>query len=545
MKSVLLAGRTDGFGARLCAFIRALTIAKREGLDLRFYWPSLGGVEGRGVNGTVLDIFPEYSPVVHFKSLREDPSLGQAQFLHNYASPQIEEIRSTYMSMSLSDELKIASRQICDVDLCIHARIGDLEDKPLYWGMDRFFPRQGYIKVLERIAEKYDSKSKVFLATDDPHLPVEARRIFPGIMTESELITSVGMTGAKGAVKLWLVVTQLSKTNLLIRPKVSAFTELSRIIASREYTEVPPAKFIGIEDLYEEINRLFSFHAIDLLSQNTKDNSSCIDQIYKNLGCIPPFLSASDRALISTMKPKPCPVPIVRFGEITSNSLVLPDDLTGIKAGIFVDRPKTTHSDRDLATLYPIACYSYSTSLGSNALKLRSVVGDPCQDIEHSAVNHQVSVPLNEIILNLSNHQDDDLLLSITLRRPSHQALLGIHDDLIQRFRIIFIDLYRLGVCRRANVFRKELAPLLLLLKKNFVCVHIIPCTDTHPSGAKDYIVYGLNINIPSHLQLSFLRKDRLPHAPTKISRLVTPPQSLVEDRHCNHSVLLNRFWHI
>lgn len=114
------------------------------------------------------------------------------------------------------------------------------------------------------------------------------------------------------------------------------------------------------------------------------------------------------------------------------------------------------------------------------------------------------SISLQGWVQELAPDSNDDLILQIDIEGAEYRNLLKTSDVVMRRFRIIVIELHRLGVCNRPADYKKELGPLLERLGQHFVCVH------AHPNNCcGDFLLTGSKLNLPNVHELTFLRRDR------------------------------------
>lgn len=280
---ILLAGRQDGIGCRLSCFIAAVLIAEEQGLQLRFLWPKTGVLYRNQIAGDVADIFPSVGHLVIANEAEIiEPFTIVQRFSKWYLPERIQDLRKTLQSLELAICLQKSLSHMQLYDYAIHARVGDVLQMPLFFGSTKVFPRCGYLQIIRTIATRAP-QATIFLATDDPSLATQAKAIHPLVFTEEELMSNVGFNDTRSIVKLWAIASQLSKTRQLICPPGSGFSMLSKIIRLHPFDEIEPAEFLGIADIYHELNILWTQHAIRVLGADSSESEINTRRMRHNL----------------------------------------------------------------------------------------------------------------------------------------------------------------------------------------------------------------------------------------------------------------------
>lgn len=504
-KAVLLAGRGDGLGARALCFLAASTIAAKEGLELRYYW-SHGHPQWtrHGVDGSLGDIYPSRSSSLYSGDLKSDPLWGRARTFTAWNVPHLlPEIRHYLGSLEVAEGIREVLETIEEYDFSIHARLGDISAQPLYWGSTKFFPKEGYLNVIRSIVDEHGLGARLFLASNDPSIVADAKAILPSLVTESDLLRRTGFVSATGIVKLWLTAYQLGTSKNLVAPQ-SAFSLLSMAISRRQCETLCPAEFLGIQDFYDEINLLWGRHALELLASDRATASTAAKRIES---CLRPlgYTMKSVSELVDVMKPQAQPYEMIRVGGNQDGAYLLPDDLDGIKAcfspGVF----NRKDFEDELVIKYGIACHMCDFSSDPAKFETPLIEGQTFVKRWLDIPGTPDSITLEDWIKCHAPDPADDLLLQMDIEGAEYRNLLSTPDHVLRRFRIILLELHRMGACKRSEDFRKELGPLLRRLSEDHVCIH------AHPNNCcGDFVLPGSGINIPNVIELTFLRRDRL-----------------------------------
>jgi len=285
----LIGVRLDGLGCRLACFFASAAIAEESDMDFEFLWPITEPLARHGIQGDIVDIFPQAASVVRrlanpdINAYARGYSRGDVvQSVSWHMPDKMQAMKEAYKRMAPSAEIGAAMNKLARVDYAIHARLGDVLTQPLFFGSTKYFPRSGYIDVLKRLADQ-DSSASVFLATDDQALSKEAKGFYPALMTEADLIGGLGMSSAKSIVKLWIIASQLSNSKRLICPQASGFSVLAQIIDLYCCDVTSPAEFLGISTILEEMNQDYLLQAEQLLAGPCETRQRAMRKIRRSL----------------------------------------------------------------------------------------------------------------------------------------------------------------------------------------------------------------------------------------------------------------------
>lgn len=212
-------------------------------------------------------------------------------------------------------------------------------------------------------------------------------------------------------------------------------------------------------------------------------------------------------SLINVMRPKHCPVPLIRIGGNKDGGYLVPDDLQGVKACFSPGVNNRKDFEDELLSVYDIESHmcDYSSDLSMFKTPL-NVPGQTFRkkwlDVDGSAD----SICLKEWVEELVPDSQDDLILQMDIEGAEYRNLLNTPGFILCRFRIILIELHCIKrACECQDFFRQQLGPLLSILDKYFICVH------AHPNNCcGEFLLEGTNLNLPNVHELTFLRRDRL-----------------------------------
>lgn len=164
------------------------------------------------------------------------------------------------------DKISEACSSLPTYDYAIHARLGDVERKPLQHGgkNGRYFPFAGYRLVINKIINENPAAS-IFLCSNS-ELALQLKQTYPHkISTEDDMFQRVDRFTPNSLEGNWLIIRQLSKVKHLISPKDSSFSLLGRISASSPIEHSTPGAFLNIEDILDGMHIDYLSNAKSLL----------------------------------------------------------------------------------------------------------------------------------------------------------------------------------------------------------------------------------------------------------------------------------------
>ena len=210
--------------------------------------------------------------------------------------------------------------------------------------------------------------------------------------------------------------------------------------------------------------------------------------------------------IISIMKPKSSPYPLVRIGGREDGSYLIPNDLEGVKSCFSpgVNNKKTFEDE--LVNSYRIKCHMCDKS--SDPINFKTSLKPGMQTFKKKWLDingESDSITLKEWVDELCPNNADDLILQIDIEGAEYRNLLDIPGQVLRRFRIIVIEFHKLRGIKNARILDKVISPLLNRIDKDFISVH------AHPNNCcGDFLIPETNINLPNVMELTFLRKDRV-----------------------------------
>lgn len=244
--------------------------------------------------------------------------------------------------------------------------------------------------------------------------------------------------------------------------------------------------------------------------------------------------------VISILKPKSSPYKLIRIGGNKDGAYLLPDDITNIKACFSPGVNNFKNFEDDLTFLYNIQCHMCDKSSEPEKFKTSLVDGMQTFTKKWLDVNNaDDSISLEEWVMAYSPNPKDDLILQMDIEGAEYRNLLNTSEEILRRFRIMVIEFHGLDKISNSQVLSQVLLPVFSKIDKHFQCVH------AHANNCcKNYIVPGTNINLPSLVELTFLRKDRfLNNSVKQLQPIYIPHPSDITNVPFKPPLFLNKAW--
>jgi hypothetical protein len=203
---------------------------------------------------------------------------------------------------------------------------------------------------------------------------------------------------------------------------------------------------------------------------------------------------------IELLRPLPAGYGLLRIGAEGDGGYLLPHDLDGIEHCFSPGVAQMAEFELALADNFGMKCF-----LADN-----SVTGPPIDHPRFDFVRKHLGMRDDErrmrleswITGKLGSATSADLLLQMDIEGSEFEVIIDTSDEILRRFRIMVIEFHRLQL-----LFNRDAVHLLTAvfekIARNFTVVHMHPnnYSRTYQSG---------DIEIPSVLEITFLRKDRV-----------------------------------
>ena len=206
--------------------------------------------------------------------------------------------------------------------------------------------------------------------------------------------------------------------------------------------------------------------------------------------------TADAAALIDSLKPRSGP-PLKRFGPRGDGGYLMPDDLNGIVACISPGVSTECGFDSEMADR-GIDVYMADASVAGPSVRHDRFHFFP-KYLDIAASDRTMTLD------QLCEHAPDgDLLLQMDIEGAEYRVLAAASDSLLQRFRIMVIELHDLDQMFSRFAFN-IIKPVFDKLRTHHEVVHI------HPNNCADPVRRG-PLSVPPVMEFTFYRKDRMKH---------------------------------
>lgn len=216
--------------------------------------------------------------------------------------------------------------------------------------------------------------------------------------------------------------------------------------------------------------------------------------------------------LLESLHPFEAPMGMVRLGPASDGGYVVPDDLAGIEACLSPGVNDVSGFER--------AC----ADRGMRVFMADRSVDGPAEKhpLFHFSKTHVGAFPedgvmtLDAWVRECLPDVRGDLLLQMDIEGAEIEALMAASPELLSRFRIITVEFHAMQELFGLSWFRVAEVVFRKLLS-NHACVHAHPNNHHLPFRAR-------GISVPSLMEFTFLRRDRMGPKPWSHARLFPHP---------------------
>jgi hypothetical protein len=233
-------------------------------------------------------------------------------------------------------------------------------------------------------------------------------------------------------------------------------------------------------------------------------------------------MESSMRHLLTILRPKPSPFPLIRIGGKRDGAYLVPNDLEGIAACFSPGVSNIKKFEDQLVNNHGIRCHLCDFSVSPDQLSTPLIEGKQTfEKLWLEAEDTDTSVTLETWVARHSPNRSEDLILQMDIEGAEYRTLAACPAETLDRFRIIVIELHDLNAFNDPNLAATTIGPLLEALDRSHRCIHV------HPNNCCGQILHTeTGMNIPLGVEATFLRKDRFdesPHAKTFQPQLPHP----------------------
>lgn len=211
------------------------------------------------------------------------------------------------------------------------------------------------------------------------------------------------------------------------------------------------------------------------------------------------------RQSLKKLIPQSSPVNLVRIGGSRDGAYLVPDDLNNIQACFSPGVNNVKDFEDELVLKYDIICHMCDYSSDLEKFKTPLIKG--LQSFEKKWLDidgGEDSIALAEWVERKCGKINGDLLLQMDIEGAEFRNLNNASSDLMNRFRIILLELHVPANDNRQIPIGKDILQLIDKLYETHQCVHI-----RGNNCCGDFIEEGTGLNIPKVMEVTYLRRDR------------------------------------
>jgi hypothetical protein len=253
----------------------------------------------------------------------------------------------------------------------------------------------------------------------------------------------------------------------------------------------------------------------------------------------PRQLEVAQLEVLNFLRPKPCPVGLLRIGGNLDGAYLLPRDLAGI-VGCFSPGVKNRKDFEDeLATSHSIPSYLCDKSSDVDQFKTPLIPGSQTfRKVWLDTVDSEDSVTLETWVREEAS-KPGDLLLQMDIEGAEYRVLLATPAAVLHRFRVLVLEFHGLQKLNDPSVLSQVMLPIFRKLDSDFICVH------AHANnGSVQFRSRPAGVACPRLLEVTLLRKDRLPGQVNKEGKVLIPhPLDIPRNARGKAPIFLDEWW--
>lgn len=240
---------------------------------------------------------------------------------------------------------------------------------------------------------------------------------------------------------------------------------------------------------------------IRILSIMKNKLTSLLIKSLKLLNAFPTPLTEETRVknVIFKMRPITTDKSLIRLGPKGDGGYLVPNDLQNIEACFSPGVDKICGFEKDCANL-GMKVFLADKSIDdlpewdSNFTFIKKYIG--------STTNEDFCT-LNDFVDSMLPNSNNDLILQMDIEGFEYEVFLSVSDKLMKRFRIIVVEFHWLHQLWNKPFFNIISSAFDKILQTHTV-VHI------HPNNNSEFVVKNYGVEIPSLMEFTFLRNDRI-----------------------------------
>jgi hypothetical protein len=217
-----------------------------------------------------------------------------------------------------------------------------------------------------------------------------------------------------------------------------------------------------------------------------------------------PSTHESILSALDMIVPVPCGHDLIRVGPNGDGGYLVPDDLKGVETCFSPGTCNSKGFEDDLAINHKIK--SFMCDYSSDIEKFKTPIIEGYQFFEKKWLDveeNEISVELNSWI-SRNSQPGSDLILQMDIEGYEYKNLIHCSLESLNRFRVVVLEIHHLYLLNSHQFLNGVFVPAFKKLIQAFCCVHV------HPNNCCPTAFVGNDLEIPTVLELTFIRKDRL-----------------------------------
>jgi hypothetical protein len=205
--------------------------------------------------------------------------------------------------------------------------------------------------------------------------------------------------------------------------------------------------------------------------------------------------------IVNFLKPKNCGIELVMIGDGKDGTYVIPNDLIGIEKCFSPGVGPSSQFEEALYDSYGIKSYMIDASVAS----VPSIRDDfyVFEKKYLGASTYENFIDMNTWVNKyVDENSNEDLLLQMDIEGAEYSALLSCPAQVLNRFRIIAIEMHFLDALNLefvASIFEQTIRKL----ETNFQVIYV------HANDCCGFVSVG-SYTLPRVIEVSLIRKDRI-----------------------------------
>jgi len=255
-----------------------------------------------------------------------------------------------------------------------------------------------------------------------------------------------------------------------------------------------------------------------------------------------PYTDQDVEVVLALLRPRSCPVRLLRIGGRYDGAYLVPDDLAGVVACFSPGVNNVKGFEDELARRFGLR--SHLCDFTSDSHLFQTPLIEDMQTFEKKWLDVNGapdSISLDEWVA--AREPVGDLMLQMDIEGAEFRNLLGCSLETLRRFRVVVLEVHDVQAAASADhqeYFCSTVGELMHRLNREFVVVH------AHPNNCCGEVLHGgTGMNLPGAIELTLLRRDRFGLAPgvPLIEPLLPHPDDILRNVADNPPLFLNEHW--